>query len=252
MLLTVLISVKELSKLWNVCPSGVIHVGAHEAEEAKDYFSFSWGPTQWIEAQPGKIDFLKSKLADTQDSVIEGTVWSMSGIRKELLISNKSMSTSLLRFAEHSQIYPKIVEIAKIDVTTVTMDELLTGKISGDFLNLDIQGAELEALKGFREGIKEMKWIYTEVNKKEIYENCALVSEIDSFLLTFNFSRVATRWWRNDGWGDALYIRNDLIKSDEFGILIRKQIKALTWQLKNAFRILAGIPLRFIKSENSA
>lgn len=248
MIVGVLISVEELSNIWNVCPRGVIHVGAHEAEEAQDYSEFNWGPTQWIEALPEKISLLKAKLADTSDLVFEATVWSEAGVRKELIVSNKSMSSSLLKFAKHGQLYPKVVEVSKIDVTTVTLDKLLLGKINADFLNLDIQGAELEALKGFSSGIKEMKWIYTEVNKKEIYENCAKVSEIDSFLSSYNFSRIATRWWRNDGWGDALYVRNDLITIDKPKDLIRKTSSNFKWQLRNTSRILVSIPTRFMRA----
>ena len=50
-----------------------------------------------------------------------------------------------------------------------------------------------------------MNCIYTEVNTKYIYENCALMTEIDEYLGTFNFHRVETKMTKH-GWGDALYI----------------------------------------------
>jgi len=51
-----------------------------------------------------------------------------------------------------------------------------------DFINLDIQGAELLALKGATAILPFIKAIYTEVNEKELYENCGLIDELDAFL----------------------------------------------------------------------
>jgi hypothetical protein len=47
-----------------------------------------------------------------------------------------------------------------------------------------------------------------EVNEKQLYKNCALVEEIDEFLLQINFKRVFTEMTTH-GWGDAIYITQD-------------------------------------------
>ena len=49
-----------------------------------------------------------------------------------------------------------------------------------NFLNLDIQGAELLALRGIEDNLKFIDYIYTEVNTGEVYKNCAKVYEIDN------------------------------------------------------------------------
>jgi hypothetical protein len=45
-----------------------------------------------------------------------------------------------------------------------------------------------------------------EVNEKELYKNCGLIGEIDTFLNIYHFKRVLTNITCH-GWGDALYIR---------------------------------------------
>lgn len=75
-----------------------------------------------------------------------------------------------------------------------------------NFLNIDIQCAELLALKGMTKVINNYDYIYLEVNKEHLYKDCALIDEIDSFLNTFNFTRVET-FWTDYNWGDALYIK---------------------------------------------
>ena len=74
-----------------------------------------------------------------------------------------------------------------------------------DFWNFDIQGAELLALKGALQSLRYAKVLYLEVNERELYKNCALISDIDEFLLQYNFKRVLTNMTQH-GWGDALYL----------------------------------------------
>jgi predicted 3-demethylubiquinone-9 3-methyltransferase (glyoxalase superfamily) len=74
-----------------------------------------------------------------------------------------------------------------------------------NFWNFDIQGAEFMALKGATRSIQYAKAIYLEVNVKELYKNCGLITEIDTFLAQYKFKRVLTNITRY-GWGDALYV----------------------------------------------
>lgn len=75
-----------------------------------------------------------------------------------------------------------------------------------NFLNLDIQGAELMVLQGASEILKYFDYIYCEVNDKELYEKCAMTSDIDAFLSTHGFERKIKKMTTH-GWGDAFYIK---------------------------------------------
>ena len=79
-----------------------------------------------------------------------------------------------------------------------------------NFINLDIQGVELKALKSMEEYLNHIDYIYTEVNSDYVYENCSLVTEIDDYLNKFGFIRVETSWWSDCKWGDAFYIRSNV------------------------------------------
>jgi FkbM family methyltransferase len=203
-----LISVKLLDKFWNVRPRNVLHVGAHEAEEKSQYDAHGWGPALWIEAQPDKAVSLKNKFAGSKDRVIEAAVWDKTGVELTLKVTSMSQSTSLLSLGIHKEKYPDISVDRVIPVTTVTLDEI-TQNESFDFIALDIQGAELRALQGFRNGLSTINWIYTEVNSELLYEGCCLVEDLDEYLKSFGFKRVATRWTSNS-WGDALYISSNI------------------------------------------
>ena len=79
-----------------------------------------------------------------------------------------------------------------------------------DFINIDVQGYELNVFKGAVHTLKNIKYIMSEVNRDEIYKNCARVEQLDVFLGGYNFKRVSTTWDNPcgvDTWGDAFYIK---------------------------------------------
>jgi len=96
----------------------------------------------------------------------------------------------------------------KISLTSTTIDDLWkSNRIeSANFLNLDIQGAELLALRGAQQYLDGVEYIYTEINMKPLYKDCALVGDMDKFLAGRGFSRLDTRLTRH-GWGDAFYAK---------------------------------------------
>lgn len=200
-----LISVKSLKKIWGVSPEGVLHVGAHEAEELDAYTSNGWLPITWVEAQSSKIQFLEKKLPQKDNYLIKAAVWDKSDEKLTLKITNNTESTSLLDLQTHKTHHPEI-QVERIEeVTTVALDDLEL-PTSINYLSLDIQGSELRALSGFPIGIQKINWVYTEVNREPLYEGCAIVTEIDDLLKKSGFNRELTVWTKY-GWGDALYVR---------------------------------------------
>jgi hypothetical protein len=83
--------------------------------------------------------------------------------------------------------------------------------VSYNFLNLDIQGVELKALKGMSDYLSSVQYIYTEVNSDYVYKDCAIVDEIDEYLKPFGFQRVETIWQGECRWGDAFYVNSLLV-----------------------------------------
>ena len=207
-----LVPIRELVGDFNLKVSGVLHVGAHEAEEALEYELFSWLPITWIEAQPELVYQLRSQLDPTKHIVLEAAVYDQNGKELSFNISTNSQSSSLLEFGTHAQDYPGVVNTSSFKVRTQRLDSVLEGLSIPNFINLDIQGVELKALIGLGHLIDSIDYVYTEVNRKEVYKECDLIDSIDAFLTSKGFKRIAVRWHWYQGWGDALYIRRDLHK----------------------------------------
>lgn len=207
-----LISPNTLSKVFKVNPNRILHVGAHLGEESQDYGNAGWGTSgiDWIEVQPDLVKALTTKFENSNNNVIHAAVWSTTGIEMEFKSMTNSQSSSLYDLGKHAQFYPDIQLKETYKVITKRIDGLFTNKEEFDFVNLDLQGAELEAIKGMGVLLQHVKWIYCEVNWVELYRGCALIGDLDKYLEQNGFKRVATYREPFVGWGDALYIRTEL------------------------------------------
>ena len=201
-----LIPLHDLVKKYNVNFKGILHVGAHECEEIKEYDSYlPRNKVLWIEALPGKVDLCKHKYSDV---LIENAVVSDVIETVRFNVSNNGQSSSMLDFGLHSTFHPDVHYVTCFEAETKLLKDIICNyDISYNFLNLDIQGVELKALKGMENYLNNVDYIYSEVNSDYVYKDCALVTEIDEYLLKFGLHRVETKWHGECKWGDAFYIR---------------------------------------------
>ena len=190
--------------------SGVLHLGAHECEEKDFYVKLGVSPesTYWIDAMPDKVDMAKARGIPNAFCAV---ITDKDNQDITFNISNNGQSSSVLQLKTHLQAHPWVHYVGEIKSKTLTLDSFfINNNIDAsklNFWNFDIQGAELLALKGAVKSLTHAEVLYLEVNIEELYEGCALMHEIDSFLETYNFKRVHTIMTKN-GWGDAIYILN--------------------------------------------
>ena len=201
-----LISLHDLVKKYNIKFKGILHVGAHECEEINDYCMYI-APNMilWIEALEDKVQLCKSRYPNT---FIENAVVSDKVEIVKFNRSNNGQSSSILELGLHKHFHPHVWYTNSYEVETKMLkDFIYKYNIEYNFLNLDIQGAELKALKGMEEYLPKVDYVYTEVNSDYVYENCCIITELDSYLEKFGLFRVETKWCENFRWGDAFYLR---------------------------------------------
>ena len=105
---------------------------------------------------------------------------------KNLYITKRKDSSSILEPTENDKAY-SITGKEKINIKR--FDEIINVlKLNKRILvKLDIQGYELEALKGFGKYINHVDYILTEVSFQEAYKNQVFANEIINFLENRNF-----------------------------------------------------------------
>jgi len=190
---------------------GIYHIGAHTLEENNYYFELGINRVLWFDANPKLVEQAKERLFYISTQEIYNELLSdADGNIVEFYITNNNASSSMLKLKEHKKYYPHIVVSEVIKLATKKMSTFIKENnidtTKYNFINVDVQGAELKVIKGFEEYLDTIDFIYTEVNTEELYEDCAMMNEIDNFLEFHNFKRVETLITLAN-WGDALYVR---------------------------------------------
>lgn len=205
-----LMSLMALQQRYDMKVTGVLHVGAHLAEEAETYEELGMHNVWWVEANPKVYPHIRKNTRPyPNQKLIKGLVYSEPGVELGFNVTNyDGMSSSILEFGTHPSFSPDTVFVDRITLTTTTIDDLVRDNVvTANFLNMDLQGAELHALQGATEYLKTVDYVMTEVNCEEVYIGAAQVEQLDEFLEAYRFERMDTYWVPDQGWGDALYIK---------------------------------------------
>jgi FkbM family methyltransferase len=195
---------------------GIVHAGAHFAQEAARYERMAPGTVTWIEADPAIFQIL-SHVVDrrrheltAKHSVLNAALWDRDDVMLEFhRFSNDGASSSLFRSLPRKQeVWPELMETGEIfNVRSCTLDTALQrgrhGGIKANVLVLDLQGAELRCLKGAKRTLGAAQFIECEVSKEPIYDGGALFEEVDGFLAQSGFTRRTEAPWH----GDVVYER---------------------------------------------
>lgn len=205
-----LIDFSHICKKYNFVPKGILHIGAHDLEEMKFYQSQGVFNIIWIEGNPDIVSRNSHRINGTTQKLLSALIYSEDDKEVNFNITNNLQSSSILEFGKHREYHPHVDFVESRKMKTTRIDTLLekNGITSADFdfVNLDIQGVELQALKGFGKYMEGVKYIYTEVNSGEVYRGNDSIFDLDNFLSSFGFRRTETEMTPFE-WGDALYIR---------------------------------------------
>lgn len=225
-----LIPLNDLVRKYNMHPKGVLHIGANEGQEAADYFKAGVQHTFWVEPIDEifeKLDKHVSKFPFKTCRLCNMLLTDEEGQEVDFHIANNDgQSSSILNFGTHTKEHPTVKFVKTIKLKTTTLEKVFDdlveqatkNTIDGegdpnpfspsnyDFLNIDVQGAELKVLRGMGEYLDGFKWLYLEINQKPLYIGCPMVHEIDDYVADFGFKRVETKW-TGAGWGDCFMIK---------------------------------------------
>lgn len=210
-----LLKFNELYTKYNLEIKGVIHIGAHYGQEVHLYKEVGASDIILFEPSPANFFILEQLHGEKCELYKLALGNENKKIKMNVEATNKGQSNSILKPKIHLSQYPHITFNSEIEVDMVKLDDFMTiykaqsknKNKKYNFINIDVQGYELEVFKGSKETLKNIDYIITEVNRDFLYEDCALVEEIDSFLNQFDFKRVETNW-EGGTWGDALYINS--------------------------------------------
>lgn len=189
-------------------------MGANSGQEAETYAALGITRVIWVEALPEVHLQLEHKIARFPGSrALCACLSDTDGDSVPFHVANnEGQSSSFLEFGTHSREHPTVKFVEERKMTTVRLDTLLARQniliVTGWFLNIDVQGAELKVLKGMGDLLWRFDHAYIEVNTAELYKGCPMVGEIDDHLSRFGFVGKEVKMTKAR-WGDKLYQREN-------------------------------------------
>lgn len=199
---------KQLVRDYNIQIKGIIQLGSHWFQEKEVFMEL--GVKNLVLVEPQKAAFKKTQ---ERSKDIPGAILFNCAVSDEegkMMMNcdenNQGQSSSLLMPKEHLKNCPWVHFVKQEEVDVRLLDNLEFDRSKYNGIVADLQGAELKAFMGGEKTIKDLDFIYSEINFVEMYEGCCLVQDLDKYLAQFGFKRVATG---KDfgGWSDGLYIK---------------------------------------------
>jgi len=171
---------------------GILHIGGHRGTEAAVYDWFNKG-VLWIEADPNIFKELEINIEKHYNQkAICALLGDVCRTKVPFYISNNDGAcSSVFQFSDEvikQKLWSDRNFFTKniIYLNMMTLDEIVKKKKidikNYDFWIMDIQGAEMLALKGARESLNFCKSIQIEISQKNYYQNGAKWLDIKNFL----------------------------------------------------------------------
>lgn len=184
---------------YNIKFTGVVHLGAYNAEELPLYLQYGADYVIWVEANPEKCPGLKFGLSQYPNQhLIQAAITDKDDEEILFNICNHKEASSIYNIGDDLSLwYPDHRMVDQVMVPTITVDTMM--KRLGiqpetcNFLNMDIQGAEHLALAGAHNLLTSpfLEYIYTEVVWADFYQKgSALKKKIDNVMESYRFNLV--------------------------------------------------------------
>jgi len=211
----------EIIKKYQINITGVSHFGAHICKEIDFYNSLNLDSINLFEPQKEVYKKLNENVEQYKNVKTYNYALGNSNFKTKIYSSTtySGVSASVLKPLEHTKYFPKVIfDLDNEIVNVVRYDELEIKNVN--FFVIDVQGYELEALKGAEKSLSLVDVIHIEISRKELYESNAKIKDLDIFLKRNNFIRIKTEWWSvNAISGDAIYVKDKFLS--RFSILCK-------------------------------
>ena len=189
---------------------GIIQIGAFDGEEVSSYLEMGFDPIMLVEANPDNIPKLH-KSVDHHEANIRiypVAITNYDGMAN-FNIPERADCGSIYNYTGLKTVFG-IQTLRTVEVPCFTVDTLMKEYNEDpalyNVLNMDIEGGELDALKGATELLKHINVIYSEIRFADLFENGTMCEDLEEFVFKLGFKKVFYKKW-HETFGDAIYIR---------------------------------------------
>jgi len=232
----------------------VVHVGANFGQEADVYDECGFQTVIWVEGYKEYAERLRRHVEHRKNHyVIESMVSDVSGEEVDFSIASNTGSSTIFQVtAAWRDAFADISILNSVRVRCERLDRLLPESLIKnriDLLVLDIEGAELKALKSLGTILPKVESALIEVSLIRNFQGGPLFIDIELYMLSNNFVRVYSKYGVVSG--DILYkkvpqvsdFRKCLLKASCRIIMCAARLKLtkVFWKLKQNIKQLVRL-----------
>jgi FkbM family methyltransferase len=201
-----LLDFNSIYSRYNLNIKGVLHIGAHYGQEDSLYRHKNVQNVMYFEPLTKNFNVLESRVS--KNSILHKIALGNEEKNVNMYVEsvNTGMSSSILKPEHHLVQYPHIVFDEIEEVKMNKLDNIEFNRNDYNFINIDVQGYELEVFKGAEKTLEHIDYIFSEINNVHLYENGTLLPDLIDFLSKYNFKLVEENW-AGETWGDGFFIK---------------------------------------------
>ena len=195
-----------MSSILRVNPKQIIHVGADKGQDRAEYIKLGCEEIIWCEADPRNVAYLEVNFPE--DTIISGAIWSEDLEVLKFYQFNESAQNSAVAPASSN------VEnsLGVISVKAHKLDTVLAAKqiMKRSLLVIDVQGAEIEVLKGAQKLLHKTSFVVIEIAlKSQGYTETPSQDSINLALGAHGFKPSISRISHDGSYKDQLFIKSN-------------------------------------------
>lgn len=188
----------------------VLFAGSHDLIEKQLLQRLGVNIVYCFECNPFVYQDLVERIKDTNWKSYLTCLWSESNLSKEYYFyrNNKDGAGGLYKPDKMGDYVDCPLTGENITVQTSKLDDYEFEPV--ELLILDLQGSELEALKGATKVLQTVKYIICEASTFECYKNAPIIQDIVEYLMQYDFFPVKYQVdWGKDGnyHGDLVFVK---------------------------------------------
>jgi len=179
-------SVEHEAALQGLGCKTVVDIGANRGQFAlAARASYPHARIVAFEPLPGPARVFRQVFANEPQVSLHEAAVGPEAVRVDMHVSARDDSSSLLPIGrEQTRIFPGTEEAGTAPVDVRRLEEVLHPEeiVSPALLKLDVQGFELEALRGCEPLLELFSWVYCECSFRTLYEGQALADDVIAWL----------------------------------------------------------------------
>jgi len=168
---------------------GIIHIGAHEGQEADMYHRLSKSVI-WVEAVPHYYEKLSENIKSFNNQIALNALLAAqcNDAQDFFIASNNGESSSIYPLAGNDY-WKGLVNSEVCRLPSKRLDCIISDyDIRGyDYWIVDVQGAEIEVLKGAGSLLQFCRYLQVEISQESFYEGGAEFQDVKIFLESESF-----------------------------------------------------------------